>query len=103
MSWVSYLCPFFPVGNSVHPKVMILPQKPLVTKKKSQYGSTEENSVSFDQNQFNQDEEFGTSEVQSNPFIIDVSEDEENDSNILGDITEPSRNRNVITVDYTDH
>ena len=82
---------------------MILPQKPLVTKKKSQYGSTEENSVSFDQNQFNQDEEFGTSEVQSNPFIIDVSEDEENDSNILGDITEPSRNRNVITVDYTVH
>ena len=91
---------FFPIGNSVQPKIIIQPQKSFDTKKKSQYGSIEENSILFDQDQFNQDQ-FGTSEI-----VVNESDDEENDDNniiIAGDITEPTVNRNVITVDCTVH
>ena len=87
--------PFFPIGNSVQPKIIIQPQKSFDTKKKSQYGSIEENSILFDQDQF------GTSEI-----VVNESDDEENDDNniiIAGDITEPTVNRNVITVDCTVH
>ena len=87
---------FFLIGNSVQPKIIIQPQKSFDTKKKSQYGSIEENSILFDQDQF------GTSEN-----VVNESDDEEiNDDNniiIAGDITEPTVNRNVITVDCTVH
>ena len=88
--------PFFSIGNSLQPNIFILPQqKSFDSRKKSQYGSIEENSVLVDQDQFNQDE-FGTSQVQGDPLhnvilghsvVVDESHDEENDVNNINDIS----------------